>query len=80
MTAGRDVSGSTLPGYSAQEQLERCHRESTAIEQLIRAGHPDLQGLCLALADWGREMRLILRNAHPGMTKPAADEAGRAKG
>jgi hypothetical protein len=26
----------------------------------IRSGHPDLQGLCLALADWSAELRLIL--------------------
>jgi len=24
----------------------------------MRAGHPDLQGLCLALADWSAELRL----------------------
>ena len=26
----------------------------------IRAGHPDLEGLCLALADWSGELRLLL--------------------
>jgi hypothetical protein len=25
----------------------------------MRAGHPDLEGLCLALADWSAELRLI---------------------
>jgi len=31
------------------------------VESQIRAGHPDLQGLCLALADWSAELRLIKR-------------------
>jgi hypothetical protein len=26
----------------------------------IRAGHRDLEGLCLALADWSAELRLLL--------------------
>ena len=25
----------------------------------IRAGHPDLEGLCLALMDWSAELRLL---------------------
>ena len=40
--------------------MERCRREIAAIEDQLRAGHPDLQGLCLALADWSAELRLIL--------------------
>jgi hypothetical protein len=39
--------------------IERCQREIAAIEAQIRAGHPDLEGLCLALADWSGEMRLL---------------------
>jgi hypothetical protein len=30
------------------------------IEAQIRAGHPDLQGLCLALVDWSAELPLLL--------------------
>jgi hypothetical protein len=26
---------------------------------LILAGHPDLEGLCLALSDWSMELKLI---------------------
>lgn len=26
------------------------------------AGHRDLQGLCLALADWSAELRIIVQN------------------
>src|ERR1022692_4401919 len=39
--------------------IARCRREIAAIEGQIRAGHPDLQGLCLALADWSGELRLL---------------------
>jgi len=38
--------------------IERCHREIASIEREILAGHPDLQGLCLALSDWSAELRL----------------------
>jgi hypothetical protein len=37
----------------------RCRQEIAAIEAEIRAGNPDLQGLCLALADWSAELRLL---------------------
>jgi hypothetical protein len=39
--------------------IERCRREIATIEAQIRAGHPDVQGLCLALADWSTELRLL---------------------
>ena len=39
--------------------VARCRAEIAAIEAQIRAGHPDLQGLCLALADWSAELRLL---------------------
>jgi hypothetical protein len=44
-------------------------------------GHPDVEGLCRALADWSRELRLI-RRRQPGLKvgKPAAAGAGRAEG
>jgi hypothetical protein len=38
---------------------ERCGREIVGIEALIVAGHPDVQGLCQALADWSAELRII---------------------
>lgn len=43
--------------------MDRCQAEITAVEAQIRAGHPDLQGLCLALADWSAELRLFRRPA-----------------
>lgn len=39
--------------------IERCRREIAAIEAEIRAGNPDIAGLCLALADWSGELRLL---------------------
>lgn len=39
--------------------MKRCRRGIVSIEELIRAGNPDLQGLCLALSDWSAELRLI---------------------
>jgi hypothetical protein len=41
------------------QECLRCHREIEGCETLIRAGHPDVEGLCRALADWGGELRLI---------------------
>ena len=39
--------------------MERCRREIAAIEAEIRAGNPDLPGLCLALRDWYAELRIL---------------------
>jgi hypothetical protein len=39
--------------------MERCRREIAAIEADIRAGNPDLPGLCLALRDWHAELRIM---------------------
>ena len=40
-------------------RCQRCRQEIAAIEAQIRGGHPDLAGLCLALADWSSELRLL---------------------
>jgi len=41
--------------------IVRCRREIAAIKVEILAGNPDLDGLCLALADWSGELRLLLK-------------------
>ena len=47
--------------YNQQRaDIDRCRREIVALEAQIRAGHPDLRGLCLALSDWSCELRLLL--------------------
>jgi hypothetical protein len=44
----------------------------------LRAGNPDLQGLCLALMDWSAELRILLgqpfdpQREKPPRLKPAA--------
>src|ERR1022692_1924892 len=56
------------------EQIARCRAEISAVEAQIRAGHPDLQGLCLALADWSAELRLLreIAAAAPQFVRAAA--------
>ena len=39
--------------------LARCDAEIVSAEALLRAGHPDVHGLLLALSDWACERRLI---------------------
>jgi hypothetical protein len=56
--------------------IELCRREIAEIEDLIGAGHPDLQGLYLALSDWCAELRLIEKETDHQTRKPAAAEAG----
>jgi len=43
--------------------MECCRREIAAIEAAIRAGNPDLPGLCLALSDWHAELRILQNEA-----------------
>ena len=45
--------------------MERWRREIAAIEAEILAGNPDLRGLCLALADWSTELRILQRGVRP---------------
>jgi hypothetical protein len=60
--------------------IERCRREISAIETMIRAGHPDLPGLCLALSDWWAELRMIEQEMGLRATEAAAAATGRAEG
>jgi hypothetical protein len=48
-----------MSGDEYQREIERCMREIAEIEDLLRSGHPDVEGLCLALADWSAELRLL---------------------
>lgn len=58
--------------------VARCRAEIAAVEAQIRAGHPDLQGLCLALADWSAELRLLQASGGlaPGAPQSAHVRAG----
>ncbi|HOQ47668.1 MAG TPA: hypothetical protein PK157_20325 [Bryobacteraceae bacterium] len=55
-----------------QREIERCRREIAEIENLLRSGHPDVEGLCLALADWSGEKRLLEDEKSRRAQDPAA--------
>jgi hypothetical protein len=55
------------------EWMECCRREIAAIEDQLRAGHPDLQGLCLALADWSAELRILRGACHASAEEPSEE-------
>lgn len=61
------ISGETPqvrpPAGEAQwrREAERCRGEIAEAERLLRAGHPDVAGLCLALHDWSQELRILER-------------------
>jgi hypothetical protein len=40
--------------------MEQCLREIAVIEDQLRAGYPEVHGLCLALADWSEELRILM--------------------
>jgi hypothetical protein len=44
---------------SIEREIERCEREMALAEEQLRAGHPDVEGLVLALADWAQELRIL---------------------
>jgi hypothetical protein len=39
--------------------LERTEFEIADIRRQLEAGHPDVEGLCLALMDWSQNKRMI---------------------
>jgi len=45
----------------AADAAARCRVELAEIERLLRSGHPDVEGLCLALCDWSEELRILAR-------------------
>jgi len=42
-----------------QREVERCRREIADAEAKLRAGDPEVEGLCLALRDWSTELRIL---------------------
>jgi len=46
-----------------QREVDRCRVEIAALEAQLRAGHPDVLGLCAALRDWHAELRMLQREA-----------------
>jgi hypothetical protein len=41
--------------------MERCRPKIAAIEEQLRMGHPEVNGLCLALLDWSAELRILAK-------------------
>jgi hypothetical protein len=57
------VNESTL-----DREIERCRQEMAEAERLLRAGHPEVAGLCLALHDWAQELRILEREHEQWMS------------
>lgn len=47
----------------------RCEQGIAAAEQLLRNGHPEVDGLTMALKDWRTEARLIEREEYQGFLR-----------
>jgi len=52
-------SEAELQAGEVDAAIERCHAEIAAIQALLLAGHPDVEGLCMALSDWSEELRIL---------------------
>jgi hypothetical protein len=60
--AMEEASGtSALSASQLQREIDRCRRQITEIECELRAGNPDVHGLCLGLKDWSVELRILER-------------------
>ena len=58
--AMEEASATSAPSDSQlQRDIDRCRREIAEIQRELRAGNPDVQGLCLALKDWSMELRIL---------------------
>jgi len=42
-----------------QQAIARCDAEIVHAKAQLLAGHPDIEGLCMALSDWSEEKRMI---------------------
>jgi hypothetical protein len=69
MVTGARSTKSPRNGGGQRHESNRCRREIAAVEAQIRAGHPDVEGLCRALADWCGELRLL--RASQGLARVA---------
>jgi hypothetical protein len=56
-------------------ELERCDVEIREIERLLRAGHPDMEGLLLALSDWRTERRLLIETGEQSLNGEARNDS-----
>ena len=56
----------------AADAAARCRIELAEIERLLRSGHPNVEGLCLALCDWSIELHMIESGVLPQIQTAAA--------
>ena len=54
---------------NGDREIERCYREIAAVEAELLAGHPDIEGLTLALSDWSAELRMVQAESMKGLDK-----------
>ena len=47
--------------------LERCEMEIENAKRLIYEGHPETEGLLMALSDWRKERKIILETLRNNM-------------
>ena len=52
---------SALSASQLQRDIDHCRRQISEIERELRAGNPDVHGLCLGLKDWSVELRILER-------------------
>src|SRR5258708_2493 len=60
-------------GRSLEAELQRCRVEMESARSQLLDGHPDIQGLVLALSDWCQEeciIRELLRSAAEADSNP----------
>jgi hypothetical protein len=63
---GKATTGSPESEAQWRREVDRCRAEIAAAKSLLLAGHPDVEGLCMALADWSAELRILRAEAPPG--------------
>lgn len=54
-------------------EVARCRTEIAEVESELRAGHPDIAGLALALRDWSTELRMVSAETQPEYGELFAD-------
>jgi hypothetical protein len=49
------------------------------MESMLRSGHPDVEGLCLALVDWSWELRLLWESQGLATVAPRLAHVGSSR-
>jgi hypothetical protein len=62
---GKATTGSPESEAQWRREVDRCRDEIAGAEASLLAGHPDVEGLCMALANWSAELRILRAEAPP---------------